>query len=315
MDRKGYLGIDIGGTAVKAGLVNGEGEVIVKSETDIDRSCQHETVMQTVIRSINELCASNQIDIHSMTGIGVSSPGSVNSGSGSIAISGGNVPNWGGTKICAILEEEFGLPVSVANDGNCVALAEAWIGAARGCDDVVCVTLGTGIGGGIISRGKLIEGRNGYAGEIGHFVTHAGGRECACGGHGCFEKYAATSALVKEGMVLRDRWYTGRNIFEDANAGDEEALALVDRWTDEVAYGIAGLVHIFNPEVILIGGGVSAQEGLVIQPVREKVNDIIMQDFTENLTVKRASLGNDAGMVGAVKHLLNEIAAGTVKEY
>ena len=284
MDRKGYLGIDIGGTAVKAGLVNSKGEVIVRSETDIDRSCQHETVMQTVIRSINELCASNQIDIHSMTGIGVSSPGSVNSSSGSIAISGGNVPNWGGTKICAIL------------------------------DDVVCVTLGTGIGGGIISRGKLIEGRNGYAGEIGHFVTHAGGRECACGGHGCFEKYAATSALVKEGMMLRDRWYTGRNIFEDANAGDEEALALVDRWTDEVAYGIAGLVHIFNPEVILIGGGVSAQGGLVIQPVREKVNDIIMQDFTENLTVKRASLGNDAGMVGAVKHLLDEIAAGTVKE-
>ena len=146
MNHKRYLGIDIGGTAVKAGLVDEDGSVIVKSETDIDRSCQKETVMQTVIRSIKELCTANDIDIKSLTGIGVSSPGSVNSGSGSIAISGGNVPNWGGTKICAILEEEFGLPVSVANDGNCVALAEAWIGAARGCDDVVCVTLGTGIG-------------------------------------------------------------------------------------------------------------------------------------------------------------------------
>ena len=114
-------------------------------------------------------------------------------------------------------------------------------------------------------------------------------------------------------MGLRDRWYTGRNIFEDAHAGDEEALALVDRWTDEVAYGIAGLVHIFNPEVILIGGCVSAQEDLVIVPVRDKVNGIIMQDFTESLVVKRASLGNDAGMVGAVKHLMEEVAAGTVK--
>lgn len=306
MTLRRYLGIDIGGSAVKTGLVDETGEVIVKSETEIDRSCKKETVMETVIRSIRELIITNNIDISSLFGIGVSSPGSIDTVKGEVAISGGNVPNWGGTKVREILSEEFRLPVSLANDGNCVALAEAWIGAARDCNDVLCVTLGTGIGGGIISRGKLIEGHRGYAGEIGHFVTHAGGRECACGGRGCFERYAATSALVREGSELRDKWYTGRNIFEYANAGDEEALALVDRWTDEIAYGIAGLIHIFNPEVILIGGGVSAQEELVILPVRRKVNDLIMTDFTDGLVVKRASLGNDAGMVGAVKHLMDE---------
>ena len=307
---KRYLGIDLGGTAVKAGLVDESGTVIVKSETEIDRSCKKETVMGTIIRSVKELADANNIDIGSLSGIGMTSPGSIDTVKGEVALSGGNVPNWGGTKVCEILKKEFGLPVSLANDGNCVALAEAWIGAAKDCDDVVCVVLGTGVGGGIISRGKLIEGSKGFAGEIGHFVTHAGGRDCACGGKGCFERYAATSALVREGSELRNNWYTGRHIFEDANAGDEEALALVDRWTDEVACGIAGLVHIFNPGVVLIGGGVSAQEELVVLPVSRKVNAIVMPDFADGLEIKRACLGNDAGMVGAVKHLMDEQSVG-----
>lgn len=307
MTGKQYIGVDIGGSSVKTGLVDENGTVIVKSETEIDRSCKKETVMETVIRSIRELCEANDIDAGSISGIGVSSPGSIDSVRGEVAASGGNVPNWGRTKVREILEKEFGLPVSLANDGNCAALAEAWIGAAKDHKDVLCITLGTGVGGGIISRGRLIEGNKGFAGEIGHFVTHAGGRECACGGRGCFEKYAATSALVREGSELRNNWYTGRHIFEYANAGDEEALALVDRWTDEIAYGIAGLVHIFNPEVVLIGGGVSAQENLVILPVKRKVNALIMQDFTDGLEIRRAVLGNDAGMVGAVKHLIDEL--------
>ena len=303
---KKYIGIDIGGTAVKAGLVDENGEARFKIETEIDRSGTKETVMETVIKSIRALCDENGTDIGSLAGIGVAAPGAINTKEGRVAKLGGNVPNWSGTKVCEILDGEFGLPVSLANDGNCVALAEAWIGAAKGHDNVLCVALGTGVGGGIISRGKLIEGAMGYAGEIGHFMVHAGGRKCSCGGRGCFEKYAATSALVKEGMALRDNWYTGRHIFGDANAGDEEALALVDRWTDEVAYGIASLTHIFNPEVILIGGGVSAQEELVIKPVGRKIKELIIPDFAEKLVIKRAELGNDAGMVGAVRHLILE---------
>ena len=303
---KRYLGVDIGGTAVKTGLVDESANVLIKTENEIDTSEKTEKVIETVIRSVREIIEANDLDIKSIEGIGVSSPGSINSRSGSVALAGGNVPNWGGTKICALLEAEFGLPVSVANDGNCVALAEAWAGAARGCDDVLCVALGTGIGGGIISRGQLIEGNNGYAGEIGHFPTHAGGIKCACGGRGCFEKYAATSALVREANKARENWTSGRLLFADANEGDAEALEIIDKWTDEVAYGVAGLVHIFNPEVILIGGGVSAQEELVVKPIERKVKDYIMDDFEEDLVVKKASLGNDAGMVGAVKHFMYE---------
>lgn len=300
-----YIGVDIGGTAVKTGLVDGSGSVMVKSETELDRTCTKETAMQTAIRSVRELAAEYGIDIESLSGIGVSSPGSIDTKKGKIAIAGGNIPNWGGTEVCRIMKKEFGLHVSLANDGNCVALAEAWIGAARGCQDVLCVVLGTGIGGGIISGGKVVEGHKGYAGEIGHFMTHAGGIECGCGRRGCFEAYAATSALVREGRKLNEKWTSGRAIFVEAHAGNEIALQLIDNWTSEAANGIASLAHIFNPQIILIGGGVSAQDELVIQPIRAKVNEMIMQDFADGLEIKRAELGNDAGMVGAVKHLID----------
>jgi len=306
MMEKKYIGVDIGGTAVKTGIVDESGTVIVKSETKIDKSCERESVMQLVARCIRELVAAAAMEVSGFAGIGVSAPGSIDKVRGRVAINGGNVPDWSGTEVCSILKTEFGLPVSVANDGNCGALAETWVGAACGCSDVLWVVVGTGIGGGIISGGRLVEGARGFAGEIGHFKIHTGGRECICGGHGCFERYASTSALVQEGQARRPEWVSGRASFGDANKGDEEALSLIDRWTDELACGIASLVHIFNPEVVLIGGGVSVQDELVIKPVAEKVRRQIMPDFADGLTIKGAELGNDAGMIGAVKSLIEK---------
>lgn len=307
MTEKKYIGVDIGGTAIKTGIIDESGAVLSKTETEIDQSCERESVMQTVARSIREIASAADMEDFAFAGIGVSAPGSIDTVRGKVAINGGNVPGWSGTEVCSALRAEFELPVAVANDGNCTALAEAWVGAARGCSDVLCVALGTGIGGGIVSGGRLIGGARGFAGEIGHFTTHAGGRECICGGRGCFERYAATSALVNEGQTMRPEWISGRAIFKDANEGDKEALSLIDRWTDEIALGIASLVHIFNPEVVLIGGGVSVQDELVIKPLAEKVRSRIMPDFAEGLTIRRAELGNDAGMVGAVKNLVNRM--------
>ena len=313
MEDKKYIGIDVGGSAVKTGLVDGSGKVLAKSETLIDLSCENERVIDTAIRSVKELVEEHDIDLAGIGGIGVSAPGSIDTVKGEVAIGEGNVPNWSGTKVREILEGEFGLPVSLANDGNCVALAEAWIGAGCGCPNVICVVLGTGIGGGIISGGHLIEGARGFAGEIGHFPTHAGGIKCNCGCVGCYEKYAATSALVAKSSSVDPKWSNGRALFDDANAGDKKALEIVDAWTDEVASGIAGLVHIFNPQIVLIGGGVSAQEELVVEPIRRKVNALLIPDFADGLTIKRAELGNDAGMVGAVKHLIDAQNSGRIR--
>ena len=165
------------------------------------------------------------------------------------------------------------------------------------------MTLGTGVGGGILTGGRLLEGARGLGGEIGHYRLHAlDGVPCTCGAVGCWERYAATTALVRAAKEKNPHWTDGRAIFAAAEAGDETILALLDHWTDEIAQGLAGMVHIFNPQLILIGGGVSAQQKLLIDPIAAKVKASVMPAFAEGLEVRAAQLHNDAGMVGAVSY-------------
>ena len=182
-----------------------------------------------------------------------------------------------------------------------MTLGEVWVGGAKGYTDVIGVTLGTGVGGGILTGGRLLEGARGLGGELGHYRTHAlDGVDCTCGAKGCWERYAATTALVRAAQEKDPAWKDGRAIFAAAEAGDKTVLALLDAWTDEIAQGLAGMVHIFNPQLILIGGGVSAQQKLLIEPIAEKVKASIMPAFAEGLEIRAAQLHNDAGMVGAV---------------
>jgi len=182
-----------------------------------------------------------------------------------------------------------------------MTLGEVWVGGAQGYTDVIGVTLGTGVGGGILTGGRLLEGARGLGGELGHYRTHAlDGVDCTCGAKGCWERYAATTALVRAAQEKNPAWTDGRAIFAAAEAGNPEVLALLDTWTDEIAQGLAGMVHIFNPQLILIGGGVSAQQKLLIAPIAAKVKASVMPAFAEGLEVRAAQLHNDAGMVGAV---------------
>ncbi len=234
-------------------------------------------------------------------GIGVSATGQIDSRKGIVAGTCGNFPNYINSPIQAELEKDFGLPVTVANDANCMTLGEVWVGGAKGYTDVIGVTLGTGVGGGILTGGRLLEGARGLGGELGHYRTHAlDGIPCTCGATGCWERYAATTALVRAAQEKNPDWKDGRAIFAAAEAGDETVLALLDAWTDEIAQGLAGMVHIFNPQLILIGGGVSAQQKLLIDPIAAKVKASVMPAFAEGLEVRAAQLHNDAGMVGAV---------------
>lgn len=213
----------------------------------------------------------------------------------------GNFPGWIGVDIKGTLEREFGLPVTVANDANCMVLGEVWVGAAKGYTDVIGVTLGTGVGGGIITGGRLLEGARGLGGELGHFRLHAlDGVACTCGAIGCYERYAATTALVRGAQKMGLDALDGRAIFEAAAAGNARTLAVLNDWISEIAQGLAGLVHIFNPQLILIGGGVSAQQELLIDPLAAQVCKSVMPAFAEGLEIKAAALQNDAGLVGAV---------------
>ncbi len=303
MEKK-YLGVDIGGTFIKLGIVDDAGNVSMRREVPINRS-GNETVMETLMRGIDELLTETGLGAEAFEGIGVSAAGCIDTTSGCVAENGGNIPNWSFTPVAGPLSERYGLRATIANDGNCVALAEAWIGAAKGVRDVICVVLGTGVGGGIVSGGRLIEGTHGFGGEIGHFPTHA---DLLFKGEGKwsshYETFASTGALVRRAWASGKDWPNGREIFEAAASGDDDALRILDAWTDEVTAGITGLVHIFNPEVVLIGGGVSAQEELLIKPVRTKVLKTVTPDMTAELQVKAAELGNNAGMVGAVKYFI-----------
>lgn len=296
-----YLGIDIGGTAVKLGLVTGAGEVTAHSERSVSDDGYKTPILATVVQAAQDFLHGAGVAPARLAGIGVSATGQIDSARGVVAGTCGNLPGWVGSEIKATLENAFGRPVTVANDANCMCLGEAWVGGAQGYTDVIGVTIGTGVGGGILTGGRLLEGARGLGGELGHYRTHAvDGVDCTCGAKGCWERYAATTALVRQARAVDPALTDGRRIFEAARAGDSRVLAILDGWIDEIAQGLAGMVHIFNPQLILIGGGVSAQQELLIGPLAARVRASVMPAFAQGLEIRAAALQNDAGLVGAV---------------
>ena len=194
---KHYLGIDIGGTAVKLGIVNEAGAVLAKAEESVSFDGYRTPILTTVLKAAQAFLAAQSVPAESLAGIGVSATGQIDSRKGIVAGTCGNLPNYIGAPIKAELEKTFGLPVTVANDANCMTLGEVWVGGAQGYTDVIGVTLGTGVGGGILTGGRLLEGARGLGGELGHYRTHAlDGVDCTCGAKGCWERYAATTCLL-----------------------------------------------------------------------------------------------------------------------
>ncbi len=303
---KYYIGADIGGTSIKLGIIDENGQISARMEIPYRSMEKDPDVMKFLIGGIRELSATENIPVSDFSGIGVSAAGCIDSVNGCVAESGGNVPGWSRTEVTRELTEAFGIPAALANDANCAVLGEQWLGAAAGFNDVLGITLGTGVGGGIIAGGRLLEGFRGFAGEVGHFMIHAGGEHCVCGLDGCFERYASTSALIRTTSAADPAWNSGRVFFGAVAAGDEKAKDILNDWITEIAYGIAGLIHIFNPQVILIGGGVSRQEELLIKPLRERVLAMIMPDFADGLEFRAAELGNDAGIAGAVRYFIRK---------
>ena len=259
MKTKQYLAIDIGGTSVKLGIVDETGAVLAKAEESVSFDGYETPILTTVCKAAKAFVEAQGLSPAALVGVGVSATGQIDSRAGTVVGTCGNLPHYIGSPIKAELESLFGLPVTVANDANCMCLGEVWVGGAKGYTDVIGVTLGTGVGGGILTGGHLLEGSRGLGGELGHFRTHAlDGALCTCGATGCWEHYAATTALVRKAQSCNEAWNNGRVIFEQAQAGNTRILALLDDWIDEIAQGLAGMVHIFNPQLILIGGGVNA---------------------------------------------------------
>lgn len=293
------LCMDLGGTAVKLGLVDAQGHIHQRTEANVRSDDDATPILTAAMAAAKDFLTGTGVTVE---GIGVSATGQVDSSTGVVIGTNGAIPHYEGVNIREAIEEAFGLPVRVLNDANAAVLGECFTGAARGLRHVLMLTLGTGVGGGMVLDGRLYGGARGIAGELGHFPLERDGRPCTCGNRGCLEQYASTTALVRLAcQATGEASLNGREIFARAARKDPTMLRVLAAWTADVAAGVTGLVHVFNPEMVLIGGGVSAQEALFLAPLRERVLAQVMPCFATGLRVERAALGNDAGLVGVAK--------------
>ncbi|MBS6503117.1 ROK family protein [Clostridium sp.] len=309
-----YLGIDIGGTSVKLGLVTDKGKILASDNYEVAFDNYKTPIFETVKKSIERFLKDNSINKNELMGIGVSATGQVNSNTGVIVGVGGNIKNWCNTEIKKELEEIYNLKTTVINDANSMVIGEQWIGKAKNYKNIIGITIGTGVGGGIIVNSNVLLGNIGIAGELGHFSINSNGKVCTCGNIGCYEQYASMTALIKNvkekysdigNLSISKDEINGKYIFDELEKGNKELESVVINWIEDIGKGLVSLTHIFNPEIIIIGGAVSKQEKLFIKPVRNYVLSHVMQKFGENLRVEAAELENSAGLVGAVYYNIN----------
>ena len=307
-----YIGIDVGGTNLVAGLVEESGQIRYKASCPVDKSLDGRGLCARLVSLAREACDGGGADPESIQAVGIGLPGLVDNARG-VVVRTVNMP-FRDTPLRELFHQAWEVPVFLGNDANCAAIGEYWAGAARGCDPAVVVTLGTGVGGGMVAGGKVFTGFANSGMEVGHMIIRPGGALCGCGNRGCWEQYGSATALIRmtrEAMETnRDSllWQVcsgdsgkveGRTPFQAAGQGDETARRVLEDYLDHLAAGLIGLSNILFPQVICLGGGVSgAPEELLLNPLRQRVHQGCF-DKSHLPRIERASLGNDAGVVGA----------------
>ena len=307
-----YAGVDVGGMSIKCCLATEDGQILTKGsfKTKEGLTCA-EMAEQTAafVKSLAEKASLPESDI---AAIGMGIPGTVDGKKGVIVYS--NNIRLEHAPIVKEMKKHVSCPVFVENDANIAALGEAVFGAAKGLSDVLLVTLGTGVGTGIVVNGKMITGKGGAGAEGGHSVIRMNGEPCSCGNRGCFEAYASATALLRQTdrMALRrpdsllarlwsEQGRVGNVPFDAAKAGDPAGVKVIRDYVNYVATGLAGMVNIFRPDVVLIGGGISNQGDYFIKKVSRRLNRIVFgAGLNPRVKVKAAALKNDAGLLGAV---------------
>ena len=313
--RKYYVGIDLGGTFIKGGIVDDLGRIILEDKTPTESEFGSERVAKNISDLAKSLMARLGLQADDMVGLGMGVPGMIDSKAGNVIYS--NNLKWKDFRIGETVSALTGLTVKIANDANVAALGEAKFGAAKGQDNVVLFTLGTGVGGGIVADGVLMEGNKSAGAEIGHMVIEVGGEQCTCGRKGCLEAYASATALIRDTKRAMEAhkdskmWeigsldkVTGKTSFDYKDV-DPYAKAVVDNYVARLACGITNAANIFRPQVVLLGGGVCAQGDNLIKPLQKLVDaEIFAGDLGPQVPVKIAELGNSAGILGAAALLI-----------
>ena len=311
--KKYGFGIDVGGTTVKVGFFETSGALLDKWEIKTNTANGGEAILPDIAKTIEEKLSKEGISKDEVQGIGIGVPGPVLNAS--VVTRCVNL-GWGEIDVAGTLSKITGLPVKVGNDANVAALGEMWQGGAKGSSNVVMVTLGTGVGGGIIVDGRIVAGANGAGGEIGHLnVCEDELESCNCGQHGCLEQYASATGVVRmakrklakiseETSLHKFEDLTAKDVFDEAKAGDKVALEIVDEVCEILGKALGKIACVVNPEVFVIGGGVSKAGQMLIDTVKKYY---VPNTFTscKDARFELASLGNDAGMYGCMCLMLD----------
>jgi len=300
-----YIGLDLGGTNLKYAVGDEKGNIIIKKIRPSLAQESQKKVFENIFSAITELKQEAAAEIK---GIGFGTPGSVHFKKGQLIASTPNIRDWTDAPIKKTIEEKFNIPVWVDNDANIMTLAEARIGAAKGYSSVVCLTIGTGIGGGIIIDNQLYRGANFAAAEVGHTIVEKDGKPCNCGNLGCLEAYTSAPAMIKRyrqklkriGLMYNEEQLTTEFIFQKAKFAEDFAKEAINETCEYLGTGIASVVNVINPQIVVIGGGVADAGEEFIKKVETAVQQNALKPNSQNLKVIKAQLGNDAGVVGAI---------------
>ncbi len=310
---KYYIGVDLGGTNIAVGIVDKKRKLIAKKivPTNCPRSANE--IVNDIVNTVFELIKSIDISLQDIYWLGIGTPGSVNSKSGIIE----SAHNLGfyDLPLRDLIQEKINLNCFIENDANAAAYGELLAGSALGARNAICITIGTGLGGGIIINKKIYSGSNYYGGEFGHTVIEFNGKECNCGRKGCLERYCSATAFIeqtKDAMLINSDsllWrecdrnidkVSGKTAFDAMRKGDKTAARVIEKFTEYLACGCTNFINIFQPDVLIIGGGISKEGETLLSPLRKIISrDSFDKNPKRKTKIAAASLGNDAGIIGA----------------
>ncbi len=307
------IGVDLGGTNISVGVVDGDFNIIGRGKMKTNAPRPAEEIFADIAKAIELAVDDAGITYDQISVIGVGTPGSVDKETGYIDYS--NNLKFDKVPAKEILESITGKPCFFANDASCAALGELYAGAGKGSQNIVAVTLGTGVGSGIVIDGKIFRGANSAGGEIGHTVINVNGEPCNCGRNGCWERYASATALIAQTKAAMEEYpdskmwncaggkienVNGRTAFDAMRMGDEIAKDVVDKYIYFVSVGVINIINVFQPDVLCVGGGICNEGETLLAPLRKFCEEERYSKYTKKQTVIcKAELGNDAGVIGA----------------
>jgi glucokinase len=297
-----YIGVDLGGTTFKALAVTPHGQILAcrSGESGADRDV--DTVIMAILQTVDDLCAAVAATGHHLAAVGLGMAGIIELPAGMVRRA-PNLPNWGGVNVRDLVRRHLDVPFAMENDANVALLGEAWLGAARGLQHVVMIPLGTGVGGAVMIDGVILHGATGFASEIGHTVVEPDGRRCVCGSYGCLEQYVSGTAIAR----LAQPHYgtvTSEAVAQAARRGEAEALEIFQRVGWYLGIACANMAQLFNPQCMVIGGGVGEAFDLFREPLQRVMRERTMPEVYEQVHVVAAACGPIAGSLGAAYHAM-----------